>query len=222
MRKREDEITVRIAKNISVFRKNFGLTQIKLASMLGVDPDTVRSSGRARWPWRHGIGGTGRRHPGSSKTQKKPPAEAEGSCEAYVYTGSAQPVWRPVLSRTPKGTPKDRPRYPTLRSHPSATSRGSWSTFGFRSGLLCCRSRLRRFCWRLALAPCLRPTIWPPIAHPLQGRNVGWLGILGAELRVLSVCLLQQLARDSGHLLSGRRRGQPRRINHRLMDGYGV
>lgn len=43
MKKREDEITVRIAKNISVFRKNFGLTQMKPAAMLSVDPDTVRS-----------------------------------------------------------------------------------------------------------------------------------------------------------------------------------
>lgn len=47
MKKREDEIIVRIAKNISVFRKNFALTQIKLASLLGVDPDTSGRSAQA-------------------------------------------------------------------------------------------------------------------------------------------------------------------------------
>ena len=58
MRKREDEITVRIAKN--------GLTQMKLAAMLGVDPDTVRSC-RLRAP-----GVPAGLRIGRSETQKSP------------------------------------------------------------------------------------------------------------------------------------------------------
>jgi len=41
--KHENEITLTLCKNVFLARKLSGLTQIKLGTLLGIDPDTVRS-----------------------------------------------------------------------------------------------------------------------------------------------------------------------------------